>query len=116
MRTRGVQIFTEPVSQDYLSDDPLVATHISNRLLKAAHNATTTAKSEPEEVIEAKKIPSRGVGANKEDNEIADPLLRVIVAAYRSDIFPVLLLLAIYTLVAFGAALFVLLGWILHTA
>ena len=40
----------------------------------------------------------------------------MIVTAYRSDIFPVLLLLAIYTLFAFGAALFVLLAWIVHTA
>ena len=56
MRTHGVQIFAKPVSQDQLSDDPLVATHISNRILKAAENAKTTAKSKRAEAIEEEKF------------------------------------------------------------
>ena len=119
MGTRGAEIFAKPVTQDQLSGDPLLATHILDRILKAAENARTTAESEQSEAIKEYKIPSIGVAADKRDllhYEIANPLIRVIVATYRNDLFPVLLLFAIYTLFAFGAALFVLLGWIVHTA
>ena len=40
----------------------------------------------------------------------------MIMTAYQSDLFPVLLILAIYTLFAFGATLFVLLELIAHIA
>ncbi|MGX5830610.1 hypothetical protein [Mesorhizobium sp. 43Arga] len=118
MSTRRAEIFAKPVAQDQLSGDPLVANHISNRILKAAENAQTTAKSERPEAIKEYKIPSIGAVADKDDvlhTEIANPLIRMIMTVYQSDFFPVLLLLAIYTLFAFSAALF-LLGWIAYTA
>ncbi|MGX5830218.1 hypothetical protein [Mesorhizobium sp. 43Arga] len=119
MGTRAAEMFAKPLAQDELSGDPLVATHISNRTLKAAESAQTIAKSERPEAIKEYKIPGIGAVADKDDvlhTEIANPLIRVIMPAYQSDFFPVLLLLAIYTLFAFSAALFLLLGWIMYTA
>src|SRR5690242_7517642 len=105
MGTQGVEIFAKAVAQDPLSHDPLVANHISNRILKAAENFKTVGKLERAESTEAIGI----VGEQEDvlDNE-TNPVIRMTLAAYRSDFFPVLLLLAIYTLFAFGAALFVL--------
>ncbi|TRC73657.1 hypothetical protein FJV80_30235 [Mesorhizobium sp. WSM4310] len=122
MGTHGVEIFAKPVSPDHLSDDPLVATHISNRILEAAENSETAAKSEragATEATEANKTPRIGAVGNKDEvlhNEISNPLVRMILTAYRSDFFPILLLLAGYTLFALGAALFVLLVWIVYAA
>ncbi|PBB65935.1 hypothetical protein CK228_24685 [Mesorhizobium sp. WSM4312] len=100
MGTQGVEIFAKPVSPDHLSDDPLVAPHISNGILKAAENSKAATKSGPAEATEANK----------------NPLVRKILTACRSDYFPVLLLLAGYTLVAFGAALILLVWLIAHRA
>ncbi|PBB23917.1 MULTISPECIES: hypothetical protein [unclassified Mesorhizobium] len=118
MGTHGVEIFAKPVSTD-LSDDPLVATHISNRILKAAENSQAATKSGPAEATEANKAPFIEVAGDKDDllhNEISNPVVRVILTAYRSDYFPILLLLAGYTLFAFGAALILLLWLIAHRA
>ncbi|WP_202360811.1 hypothetical protein [Mesorhizobium sp. 131-3-5] len=84
MSTHGVQIFAKAVSQDHLSDDPLVGTHIANRILKAADNAKTAATSERAEAIEEKKIPSIGVGAYKDDvlhHEIANSLTGMVLCS-----------------------------------
>ena len=118
MSTRRAEIFAEPVAQDHLSGDPLVAKHISDRILKAAENAKRTAESERPAAIEEHKIPSTGAVAGKDDvlHNVANPLIRMIVTAYQSDYYPVLLILAIYTLFAFGATLFVLLELIAHIA
>ncbi|WP_095203443.1 hypothetical protein [Mesorhizobium carmichaelinearum] len=119
MGTHGVEIFAKPVSLDHLSDDPLVATHISNRILKAAKDSKTAAKSEWAEATEAPKTPRIGVVGDKDDvlqNEIANPLVRMILTAYRSDLFPILLLLGSYTVFALGAALILLVWLIAHRA
>ena len=119
MSTRRAEIFAKPVAQDQLSGDTLVANHILNRILKAAENAKTTVEPGRPEAIEEYRIPSIGAVADKDDvlhNEIASPLIRMIMTAYQSDLFPVLLILAIYTLFAFGATLFVLLELIAHIA
>lgn len=117
MSGQGVEIFAKSVATNHLSDDPLVANHISNRILKADENSKT--ESERAEATKANKIPSTGVVEAQDDllhDEIAESLIHMMLTAYRSDFFPVLLLLAIYTLVAFGAALFLLMGWIVHMA
>ena len=119
MGTRGAEIVAKPVTQDQLSGEPLAAaTHISNRILKAAETKTT-AKLASAEPIDENKTPSAGVVTNTEDvfqNEIANPLIRAIATSYRSDYFPVLLILVIYTLFAFGAALCLLMWRIAESA
>ncbi|WP_162034335.1 hypothetical protein [Mesorhizobium japonicum] len=118
MGTRRAEIFAKPMAQNHLSDDPLVATHISNRILMAAENSKT-AKSERAEATGASETPAIEVVGDKDDllhHEIANLLIRMVLPAYRSDFFPILLLLAIYTLFAFGAALFLLLGWAVYRA
>jgi len=108
MSTRRAEIFAKPVAQDQLSGDTLVANHILNRILKAAENAKTTVEPGRPEAIEEYRIPSIGAVADKDDvlhNEIANPLIRMIMTAYQ-----------IYTLFAFGATLFVLLELIAHIA
>ena len=95
-----------------------MANHISNRLLKAAENSEKAGKLERAESIETNKTPSIGIVGEQDEvlDDETNPVIRMIPAAYRSDFFPVLLLLAIYTLFAFGAALFVLLGLTAHIA
>ncbi|OBQ72415.1 hypothetical protein [Mesorhizobium loti] len=104
MGTRAAEIVAKPVTQDQLAGDPLAAaTRISNGILKAAETKTT-AKPAPTQPMDESRTPSTGVAANNED-VFQNPLIRAIAASYRSDYFPVLLILVIYTLFAFGAAL-----------
>ncbi|BCG83832.1 hypothetical protein MesoLj113b_73740 (plasmid) [Mesorhizobium sp. 113-3-3] len=114
MGTRGAELFAKSVSPDHPSDGRVAAIRTVSRIL-TAEKAEAAAKSERATTQDA--IPKAVDG--KEgllDNEIHNPLIRVIVVAYHSDFFPVLLLLSGYILFAFGAALILLLWLIAHPA
>ena len=116
MGTSGAELFAKSVARDHPSDDRVAAIHSASRILEA-EKAEAAPKSERAEATTQDGIPKvvddqHGLS----DNEIPNPLTRVIVAAYRSDFFPVLLLLTGYMLFAFGAALILLLWLIAHPA
>ncbi|PBB23932.1 hypothetical protein CK227_24975 [Mesorhizobium sp. WSM4308] len=116
MGKHGVEIFAKPVSPDHLSDASSVAAPISNSILKAAKNPNPKAatKSARAEATANKTRSIGGVGDKGEvlHDEISNSVVRIVLTAYRSDYFPILLLLAGYTLFAFGAALILLLWMI----
>jgi len=104
MHMRGVGLFAKATPQDRLSDDPARGEDIAKRILSAAEKVA---------------IPSTGVQPAESDlarNDLGDSKadskkIRPIGAVLDSDFFPILLLIAIYTLAVFGATLLALLWW-----
>ncbi|WP_322419568.1 hypothetical protein [Mesorhizobium huakuii] len=114
MGTSGAELFAKSVARDHPSDDRVAAIHSASRILEAEKAAAKSERAEATTQDGMPKVVDDQHGLS--GNEIPNPLTRVIVAAYRSDFFPVLLLLTGYMLFAFGAALILLLWLIAHPA
>ncbi|TPL07846.1 hypothetical protein FJ938_09550 [Mesorhizobium sp. B2-4-14] len=105
MSMRGVQLFTKAARRDRLSEGPAKSEDIAKRILSTAEkvsNQNTGASAVEND------LTRNDIGDSQGDRKKNHP----IVAVFDSDFFPVLLLLAIYTLAVFAATFAVFLWWV----
>ncbi|TPM16760.1 hypothetical protein [Mesorhizobium sp. B2-3-5] len=105
MSMRGVQLFTKATTRDHLSDGPAKSEDIAKGISSAAEKVTTPNTTVPPVENDLTRID---IGDSKGDHKKIHP----IVAIFDSDFFPILLLLAIYTLAVFAATFALFLWWI----